>query len=624
MDLMTLVAKLTLDSSEYERGLSGVADKAKKGLGAIAKAGVAVVAAGGAAVVALTKQSIDAYAEFEQLAGGAQLMFGDAYDTVAKNAQEAYTTVQMSQNDYLQQVNGFATGLKTALGGNEQAAAELAHRIIVAEADVVAATGNSQEAVQNAFNGIMKSNFTMLDNLQIGITPTKEGFQEVIDKVNEWNAANGRATKYEMGNLADMQSALVDYIEMVGMAGYAHNEAADTIQGSISTMKASWQNLIVGLADQNADLDKLIGNFVESIIGKNGEGGVLNNILPVAKRVLNGVVKLITTTAPKIVPIITEVIIENLPAIIEAGTQILVALINGILVALPQLIAALPEIFAAIANAFRENWPALKESGKQLLEMIGEGILSALDWLLGKLSEIADAIKKYLLEKWEDIKKINEDTWNNIKERSAQIWDEIKNKVSDVWENIKTAAKEKWENIKTTISNIETNIKTDISQVWENIKSTVQQKIDSLKTGISTRFENIKNTISGVIDRIKGLFDFEWSFPHISLPHFSWSWQDIGGIVKIPQISVEWYKKAYAQPYMFTKPTLAGFGDGNGGEMVYGRDNLMNDIREAVGGSSNITINVYPQKGQNEEEIARMVQRKLIQLDRQKKVAGFA
>lgn len=624
MDLMTLVAKLTLDSSEYERGLSGVADKAKKGLGAIAKAGVAVVAAGGAAVVALTKQSIDAYAEFEQLAGGAQLMFGDAYDTVAKNAQEAYTTVQMSQNDYLQQVNGFATGLKTALGGNEQAAAELAHRIIVAEADVVAATGNSQEAVQNAFNGIMKSNFTMLDNLQIGITPTKEGFQEVIDKVNEWNAANGRATKYEMGNLADMQSALVDYIEMVGMAGYAHNEAADTIQGSISTMKASWQNLVVGLADQNADLDKLIENFVESIIGKNGEGGVLNNILPVAKRVLNGVVKLITTTAPKIVPIITEVIIENLPAIIEAGTQILVALINGILVALPQLIAALPEIFAAIANAFQENWPALKESGKQLLEMIGEGILSALDWLLGKLSEIADAIKKYLLEKWEDIKKINEDTWNNIKERSAQIWDEIKNKVSDVWENIKTAAKEKWENIKTTISNIGTNIKTDISQVWENIKSTVQQKIDSLKTGISTRFENIKNTISGVIDRIKGLFDFEWSFPHISLPHFSWSWQDIGGIVKIPQISVEWYKKAYTQPYMFTKPTLAGFGDGNGGEMVYGRDNLMKDIREAVGGTSNITINVYPQKGQNEEEIARMVQRKLIQMDRQKKVAGFA
>ena len=136
-------------------------------------------------------------------------MFGDAFETVMENAKNAYKTVQMSQNEYLQQVNGFATGLKTAFGGNEQAAAELAHKIVKAEADIIAATGNTAENVQNAFNGIMKSNFTMLDNLQIGITPTKEGFQEVIDKVNEWNEANGRATNYQMGNLADMQSALV-------------------------------------------------------------------------------------------------------------------------------------------------------------------------------------------------------------------------------------------------------------------------------------------------------------------------------------------------------------------------------------------------------------------------------
>ena len=145
---------------------------------------------------------------------------------MAEKARNAYETVQMSQNDYLQQVNGFATGLKTALGGNVQAAAELADKVITAEADVVAATGNTQEAVQNAFNGIMKSNFTMLDNLQLGIAPTKEGFQQLIDKVNEWNAENGEATAYTIDNLADCQAALVDYIEMQGLAGYAANEAA--------------------------------------------------------------------------------------------------------------------------------------------------------------------------------------------------------------------------------------------------------------------------------------------------------------------------------------------------------------------------------------------------------------
>ena len=238
MDLFDVAAKISLDTKGYEQGLndasaktSSFAEKLGNGLKTAAQVGAAAITAAATAATALGTAAIKSYAEYEQLVGGAKLMFGEAYDFIANKAQNAFATVQMSQNDYLQQVNGFATGLKTALKGNEKAAAELADRIITAEADVVAATGASQEAVQNAFNGIMKSNYTMLDNLQIGIKPTKEGFQEVIDKVNEWNAANGEATNYQIDNLADAQAALVDYIEMVGMAGYANREAADTIQG---------------------------------------------------------------------------------------------------------------------------------------------------------------------------------------------------------------------------------------------------------------------------------------------------------------------------------------------------------------------------------------------------------
>ena len=145
---------------------------------------------------------------------------------------------------------------------------------MTAEADIVAATGQYQEAVQNAFNGIMKSNFTMLDNLQLGINPTKEGFQEMIDKVNEWNTANGKATSYQIENLADAQSALVDYIAMVGMSGYAQKEASETIGGSIATAKAAWKNLLTGFANDSADFDVLISNFTNSV-GKVGK-----NILP--------------------------------------------------------------------------------------------------------------------------------------------------------------------------------------------------------------------------------------------------------------------------------------------------------------------------------------------------------
>lgn len=287
-NVFELFATISLDTDEYERKLkdsenktSTFADVLKANLasGAII-AGVKKLAG---VVADVGKAAYTSYARYEQLAGGAQLMFGDAYDFVAEKARNAYKTVQMSQNDYLQQVNGFATGLKTALGGNVQAAAELADKVITAEADVVAATGNTQEAVQNAFNGIMKSNFTMLDNLQLGITPTKEGFQQLIDKVNEWNAENGEATAYTIDNLADCQAALVDYIEMQGLAGYAANEAAGTIEGSTASMKAAWQNLATGMADSSADMEGLTQDFVDSVFTAG------KNIIPRVQQIVTGV-----------------------------------------------------------------------------------------------------------------------------------------------------------------------------------------------------------------------------------------------------------------------------------------------------------------------------------------------
>lgn len=288
MDVFQLWGKIAIDNAQANSAIDDTTKKAST-FGDVLKANLAsdVIISGikklASVVTEVGKAAYESYAEYEQLAGGAELMFGSAYNTVAQNAKNAYKTVQMSQNEYLQQVNGFATGLKTALGGNEQAAADLAHKIIVAEADVVAATGNSQEAIQNAFNGIMKSNYMMLDNLQLGITPTKQGFQEVIDKVNEWNEAQGNATNYTIDNLADCQSALVDYIEMQGLAGYAANEAADTIQGSTASMKAAWSNLATGMADETADMDQLTQDFVKSV------GTAANNIIPRVQQIVSGV-----------------------------------------------------------------------------------------------------------------------------------------------------------------------------------------------------------------------------------------------------------------------------------------------------------------------------------------------
>ena len=416
MNLMDLFVKISVDdqaSSQVET-LSG---KLKSGLATAAKVGASAVVAASAAIVAIGKQAVEQYAEYEQLVGGAELMFGDAYDFVAEKAKNAYSTVQMSQNDYLKQVNGFATGLKTALGGNAQAAAELADKIVNAEADVVAATGASQEMVQNAFNGIMRSNYVMLDNLQLGITPTKEGFQEVIDKVNEWNAANGEATNYVIDNLADAQSALVDYIEMQGLQGYAADEAARTIQGSLASMRGAWQNLLTGVADDNANFEVLVSNFVDSLVGVGA------NIIPRINIVIQGLTQLITEASQTIIPLAVETLLQNLPAIVAAGMDLIMALVNGILDNIDLLIDCTLELIDVVVNKLIENLPKLIDGGIRLIIALGIGLIEAIPQLVGKIPEIITAIIE------------------GFASGASRILDIGKNIVEGVWQGIKNAAK---------------------------------------------------------------------------------------------------------------------------------------------------------------------------------------
>lgn len=440
MELFKLLGRIAISGAdEAKNEVSETTEHAKrKGaelLKTIGKIGAAAVAAGSTAVLAIGKQALSAYADYEQLAGGAELMFGEAYDFIAEKAKNAYSTVQMSQNDYLQQVNGFATGLKTALGGNEQAAAELADRIINAEADVVAATGNSQEAVQNAFNGIMKSNYTMLDNLQIGITPTKEGFQEVIDKVNEWNAANGRATAYQIENLADCQNALVDYIEMVGMQGYAANEAASTIQGSVASMKGAWSNLLVGIADENADFKTLTSNFVDSLVAVGA------NIIPRVNVIIQGLTQLITQASQTIIPLVVQTLLENLPSIIAAGMDLIMALVNGVLDNIDLLVDCVLELIDVIVDKLIENLPKLIDGGIKLTVALANGLIKAVPNLLSKIPQIIYAIVNGLVSGIPDVMEVGKNmvrgVWEGIKGMGDWLWNCVKGFFGGIVDGVK-------------------------------------------------------------------------------------------------------------------------------------------------------------------------------------------
>lgn len=380
-------------SKKLEAGLGDESDKAGRSagnkfgsgfasvLGAGTKIAAGAVAAGATAAAGIAKSAMESFAQFEQLAGGAELLFGTASDSVMKNAESAFQRVQMSTNDYLQTANSFATGLKESLGGDSQAAADLADAIIVAQADVVAATGNSAENVANAFAGIMKNNFTMLDNLQLGIKPTKEGMQEVIDKMNELNG-----TKYEMGNLADMQSAIVDYIDYVGMAGYAQNEASDTIEGSLATMKASWENLLTGLGDKNADLSSLIDNLVTSA------ETVATNMLPVLEQALIGISTLVAEMAPVIAEKIPSLLESILPMLLTAGVKIAQTLGQGLMSSIPTLVPTLMQyalsLVQNLASFIQANGTQMTQSAATLIHDLISGFAASLPELISSAADI--------------------------------------------------------------------------------------------------------------------------------------------------------------------------------------------------------------------------------------------
>ena len=480
MNLMDLFVKISVDDQASSQ-VETIGSKLKGGLATAAKVGAAAVAAAGTAIVAVGKQAIEQYAEYEQLVGGAELMFGDAYDFVAEKAKNAYSTVQMSQNDYLQQVNGFATGLKTALDGNAQAAAELADRIINAEADVVAATGNSQEAVQNAFNGIMKSNYTMLDNLQLGITPTKEGFQEVIDKVNEWNAANGKATNYVIDNLADAQSALVDYIEMQGLQGYAADEAARTIQGSLASMKGAWQNLLTGVADDNANFEVLVNNFVDSLVG------VGENIIPRINTVIQGLTQLITQASQNIIPLAVETILQNLPSIVAAGMDMVMAIVNGILDNIDLLIDCTLDIVDVVVDKLIENLPKLIDGGVSLIIALAEGLVEAIPQLIEKVPVI---ITKLIEAYVNNAPKMIEASLKIIIALAEGLITSIPQLIKAI-PQIVTAIVNGFKNYMSQIKDIGKNI---VNGVWEGIQS-----MASWITG------KVKSFFSGIVDGVKGV-----------------------------------------------------------------------------------------------------------------------
>ena len=417
MNLMDLFVKISVDdqaSSQVET-LSG---KLKSGLATAAKVGASAVVAAGAAIVAIGKQAIEQYAEYEQLVGGVETLFKQSADTVMGYAENAYKTAGLSANEYMNTVTSFSASLLQSLGGDTEAAAKYADMAITDMSDNANKMGTSMEMIQNAYQGFAKQNYTMLDNLKLGYGGTKEEMERLLADASKLSGKDFLWGEDGMGyGYAEIVEAIHVVQDEIGITGTTAKEASTTIQGSLASMKGAWQNLLTGVADDNANFEVLVSNFVDSLVG------VGENIIPRINIVIQGLTQLITESSQTIIPLAVETLLQNLPAIVAAGMDLIMALVNGILDNIDLLIDCTIELIDVVVNKLIENLPKLIDGGIRLIIALGRGLIEAIPQLVSKIPEIITAIIE------------------GFASGASRILDIGKNIVEGVWQGIKNAAK---------------------------------------------------------------------------------------------------------------------------------------------------------------------------------------
>lgn len=370
------------------------------------KTGLKVIGAATAAAAGVVSKvvidSVREFSEYEQLVGGVQKLFGDMdFQEVIDNAGDAFRTAGMSANEYMETVTSFSASLISSLGGDTQAAVDYADMAIRDMSDNANVFGTDMESIQNAYQGFAKQNYTMLDNLKLGYGGTKEEMERLISDANAVKTANGEMADLSIESFADVVEAIHIMQEQMSISGTTANEASTTIQGSVSSMKAAWDNLLVGLSDDSQDFGGLVNNLVETIVGvedESGErvGGVINNIMPRVTQALEGLGTLVKEMIPELVAYIPEILGAVLPGLLESAG----ALVESFLGALPDIITvvaeALPGLLESLGGSIVTGLNNLTEQLPTLADSLSGVLLSILTYVSENASDIIDAFATFL------------------------------------------------------------------------------------------------------------------------------------------------------------------------------------------------------------------------------------
>ena len=483
------------------------------------------------------------------------------------------------------------------------------------------------------------------------LNTSSEDTQAMIDKVHDLGGVMGedavKASARYQDSLQDMQTAFDGIKNGVGakllpvLADFMDKVADFITNTDLTPLTDMVGKAVEGLGNFISNLDiEAIGNTFQTVVTTIGEvlgtawdamsivfdalQGAFQTITDSLNTtgtdwsdVWNGISEVITTVATVIGEIIGIIASVIAGLITEAQTE--GTLFNAVWESIQIAIQAAGDIIKGVIDFISAllsgDWKGAWDAAKGIVETMTNAIDNV-------VTTIFNGIADFLLSVWNTIKNTVSNAVTAVKDKISNVFSAARDTVHNIFEDIKNGVRQKFVDMVQEVLLRVGAIKEGIRDRFEQAKDTALSIFDDIKNGIKDKIEWAKDKVSGIVDTIKNLFDFDWSLPDLKLPHISITeYLDVPGLGTIPApwgIHVDWYAKAYDSPYLFTSPTVMngrGFGDrGNryGGELVYGHDKLMDDIRRASGGGTFApTINVYTQENQSNEEIAQYVMDKL-------------
>lgn len=526
------------------------------------------------------KKSLDLGGELQQNLGGTEAVFGKHADTLQAKAKEAYKNMGLSASDYMATANKMGS-LFQGSGVSQVKSLDMTEKAMQRAADVASVMGLDTTMAMESIAGAAKGNFTMMDNLGVAMNATTLKAYALEQGINfDWNTAdNAQKAELAMQMFMDRTSQY---------EGNFARESQETFSGSIGAMKAAAEDLMGNLM-LGQNVDESMGALVES-----ASTFLFQNLIPSVGNIFKSLPSAAATFLK-----------TGIPELVSSGGELINGIVTGAAEKIPELIGKAPEMINQIKEYIATKGPELLAQGQSLISQFGEGIASKGPDLLAKGGEIVVNIANGI--------------WESIPSILSKAGEMLTGLVSYISENLPTFAKKGGEILKNLLTGFVQNLPSIIGAVAKFgltlvknilklagslIKSgaeligslvkglgggalkLVSGAAEKIKGALMKPIEKGKELIKGIVDKIKGFFNFHINLPHVKLPHFSvtppgWKLSDLlEG--KIPKLGISWYKKAMNQPMMFQNATLFGAGEA-GDEVIYGRQNLMKDIREATG-----------------------------------------